>query len=112
MFLIFKGQKTILEVTQTKYNDFLQEKIVAELFSGSVKDFLTSKLVEILVNHKEKENEIFNYMKKYSVEGVKNPWSKSMDSFKSKRWRYSEAQKKASEKEAAKKVASEKDVIE
>ena len=51
-------------------------------------------------------------MKKYSVEGVKNPWSKALDSSKSKKWRHSEAKKKASEKEAAKKIASEKDVFE
>ncbi len=38
-------------------------------------------------------------MKKYSVEGVKNPWLKALDSFKSKMWRHSKAQKIASEKD-------------
>ena len=109
---IFKGQlKTILEIPQTKYNDFLQAKIVAEFFSGSINDFLTCKLGEILDNDIEKQTEIIIYMKKYSVEGVKNPWSKALDSFKSKRWRHSEAQKKESEKEAAKKIAFEKEKV-
>jgi hypothetical protein len=51
-------------------------------------------------------------MRAYSVDGVKNPWSKALDAFKSKRWRYSVAHKKAAEKEAIEKAAAEKAAVE
>ena len=54
---------------------------------------------EILDNDIEKQTENIIGMKKNSVDGVKNLWSKALDSFKSKRWRHSKAQKIASEKD-------------
>jgi len=94
--IIFQGEKFVL--SQTKFNDVLKNKLIAEIFLGSENYFLSCKLGEELDKKVEKTTEIMSYMKKYSVEGVKNPWSKALEAFRAQRYRKSLTQKKEAEK--------------
>jgi hypothetical protein len=73
LFNFFQGEKFVF--SQTRFNDVLKNKLISGIFLGSENDFLSCKLVEELDKKFEKNTEIMSYMKKYSVEGVKNPWS-------------------------------------